>query len=104
MTRLHRELEDDWRAWDDLPQLRAPGHQARHRAGVGEAAVKGALAGIIGGVAMMMAMKMEQKALLPEGQTMEPPPKKLVETLAGKADVDLDHKHAKMAGMSVALH
>ena len=42
-------------------------NQPRHSrpAGLGESALKGALAGMIGGAAMMMAMKLEQKALLP---------------------------------------
>ena len=100
MTRRYRELDDEW---DDLPSLGEPGHQARHHAGVSETALKGALAGMIGGAAMMMTMKMEQKALLPEGQTMEPPPKKLVETLAEKADVELEDRQAQMAGMGVHM-
>ena len=103
MTRHYRELEDDWREWDDLPPQTTPSHRPRRHSGIGETALKGALAGIIGGAAMMMAMKMEQKALLPEGQTMEPPPKKLVETLAEKADVELEDNEAKMAGMGVHM-
>lgn len=103
MARLQAALDDDWRTWGDLPPLGGPGHQARRRVGVGEAALKGAVAGMVGGAAMMMAMKVEQKALLPEGRTMEPPPKKLVETLAGKADVGLEDGQARMAGMGVHM-
>lgn len=103
MTRHYRELEDDWHHWGDLPPRTASGHRTERRAAVGETALKGALAGMIGGAAMMMAMKMEQKALLPEGQTMEPPPKKLVETLAEKADIELEDKQALMAGMGVHM-
>lgn len=100
MKRRSRELDDEWREWEDLPSLGAPGPQGP---GLGDAAVKGALAGLIGGAAMMMAMKMEQKAVLPEGQTMEPPPKKLMETLAEKAGVGLDDKQAMAAGMGVHM-
>ncbi|HEV2148937.1 MAG TPA: DUF1440 domain-containing protein [Longimicrobiaceae bacterium] len=103
MARAHRGIEDDWREWDDVPLLRASAPRTGRRAGIGEAAAKGALAGMIGGAAMMMAMKVEQKAFLPEGQTMEPPPRKLVETLAEKADVELDDQQAKMAGMGVHM-
>lgn len=101
--RLQRELEDHWHGWDDLPLLGGSGPRTRHRTTVGEAALKGAIAGMIGGVAMMMAMKVEKKALLPEGKTMDPPPKKAVETLAEEADVDLEDRQAMMAGMGVHM-
>ncbi len=69
----------------------------------GEAALKGALAGMIGGAVMMMAMKAEQKLLLPKGQQMEPPPKKLVETLAEKQGIELSDTQAMAAGMGVHM-
>lgn len=72
-------------------------------ASAGEAALKGALAGMIGGAAMMMAMKAEQKLLLPKGQQMEPPPKKLVETLAEKQGMELSDTQAMAAGMGVHM-
>lgn len=69
----------------------------------GEAALKGALAGMIGGAAMMMAMKAEEKLLLPKGQQVEPPPKKLVETLAEKQGMELSDTQAMAAGMGVHM-
>ncbi|CAN5484517.1 hypothetical protein BH24GEM3_BH24GEM3_24110 [soil metagenome] len=72
-------------------------------AGLGEAALKGAVAGVLGGAAMMMAMKLGQQALLPEGEQMEPPPKKLVETLAERQGVELSDTQAMAAGMGVHL-
>jgi hypothetical protein len=103
MERRYRGIEDDWPEWDDVSPPTQSSHGTRRRTGVGQVAMKGALAGMIGGAAMMVAMKMEQKALLPEGQTMEPPPKKLVETLAEKADVEIEDKQAKAAGMGVHM-
>jgi len=92
-----------WRSLDNGDIDKRSGGSARHQSELGEAAVKGALAGMIGGVAMMMAMKMEQKALLPEGQTTDPPPKKLVEALAERVDVELEDRQAMLAGMSVHM-
>ena len=74
-----------------------------HQVSAGEAALKGALAGLIGGAVMMMAMKAEQKVLLPEGQQMEPPPKKLVETLAENQGIKLSNTQSMAAGMSVHM-
>ena len=71
--------------------------------GLGEAALKGAVAGVLGGAAMMMAMKLGQQALLPEGEQMEPPPKKLVETLAERQGVELSDNQAMAAGMGVHM-
>jgi hypothetical protein len=70
---------------------------------VADAAVRGALAGAIGGAVMMMAMKMEQKALLPKGERMEPPLKKLVETVADNQGAGLSDRQAMAAGMGVHL-
>lgn len=77
--------------------------RARRRAGVGESALKGAVAGMIGGAAMMMAMKIEQKALLSEEERTDPPPKRLVETLAARQGTSLTNTQAKAAGMGVHM-
>ncbi len=74
-----------------------------HQVSAREAALKGALAGLIGGAVMMMAMKAEQKVLLPEGQQMEPPPKKLVETLAENQGIELSDTQSMAAGMGVHM-
>lgn len=75
----------------------------RTRMGTGEAALKGAVAGMIGGAAMMMAMKMEQKALLPEHARTDPPPKKAVETVAEEHGIGLSDRQAMAAGMGVHM-
>lgn len=54
-------------------------------------------------MAMMMAMKMEQKAMLPEEKRMDPPPKKLVEAIAARRDVELSDPQTMAAGMGVHL-
>lgn len=77
--------------------------QRHPRLSLADAAVRGALAGAIGGAAMMVAMKMEQKALLPEGERMEPPPKQLVETVAERQGVGLSDKQVMAAGMGVHM-
>jgi hypothetical protein len=100
MAMTNWDGEDEW---DDLRPRRSSVRRTRRRPGTGEAALKGALAGLIGGAAMMMAMKIEQKVLLPEGQSMEPPPKALVETLAEKAGIDLEDRQATIAGMGVHM-
>ncbi len=78
-------------------------HERKRRDSLGEAALKGALAGMVGGGAMMMAMKLGQQALLPEGEQMEPPPKKLVETVAERQGVGLSDTQAMAAGMGVHM-
>lgn len=85
--------------WDDGPAR----HRGARNPGIAESAVKGAAAGLIGGMAMMMAMKMEQKALLPEQERMDPPPKRLAETVAEMQGVQISETHAMAAGMSVHM-
>lgn len=43
---------------------------------------------------MMMAMKIEQKALLPEEERTDPPPKRFVETLAARQGRGLTPRRA----------
>jgi hypothetical protein len=76
---------------------------ARRRDGIAEAAAKGALAGVAGGMVMMMAIKMEQQALLPEGAQAESPPKKVVETMAERAGVELPEPQATAVAMGAHL-
>jgi uncharacterized membrane protein YagU involved in acid resistance len=70
---------------------------------VAEAMLKGALAGLTGGAAMMMAMKAQNRALLPEEERLAPPPKQLVETVAERQGVSLSDRQATAAGMGVHM-
>ena len=91
-----RSRVDDWDDWSERPFPQAQDSRAR-------AALEGALAGLIGGAAMMAAMKGGAKVLLPEGETMEPPPKKLVETLAQNRGAQISDAQATAAGMGVHM-
>lgn len=73
------------------------------RAALGSAALKGALAGMAGAMVMKAVMEMEQRALLPEGQRMEPPPKKLVAEVAESRGVELTPGQEQAAAMGVHL-
>lgn len=88
--------EEEWE--DALP----PRRRGR-RPGLGESAAKGAIAGLIGGAAMMLAMKAEQKLLLSELQQSDPPPKRFVEAVAGGQGVSLSERQAMAAGMGVHM-
>lgn len=85
-------------AWDDLRTGRR-----RRRTGIADSAVKGAIAGLVGGMAMMMAMKREQRALLPEEERTDPPPKKLVKAVAQKQAVEIGETQAMTAGMGMHM-
>lgn len=67
------------------------------------AALKGAIAGVLGGMAMKATMEMEQRALLPEGQRMEPPPKKIVQQLEERQGAELSPEQEQMAAMGVHM-
>ena len=73
------------------------------RDGLAGAALKGALAGMIGGMAMAAVTKMEQKALLAQGEEHTLPPEKLVDTLAGREGVSLSGSESMALGMGVHL-
>lgn len=62
---------------------------ARNKMDVGEAAVKGALAGVIGGLVMKAVWEMEQKALLSTGDELGSPTKMAVEAVAEKQGMQL---------------
>jgi hypothetical protein len=67
------------------------------------AALKGAVAGMLGGMAMKAVMEMEQKALLPEGQRMTPPPKKIVQKVEKQQELELSPQQEQMAAMGVHM-
>lgn len=75
----------------------------RRSSGVPKSALKGAAAGLVGGMAMMMAMKLEQRALLPEEQRTDPPPKRLVEALAREQAVPVTATQARAVGRGVHM-
>lgn len=79
---------------------------ARHRHGkkngrmdLGEAALKGAIAATIGGMAMKLAWEAEQK-LLPREERLGSPTKKAVEAIAEKREVQISDAQAS-AGAAV---
>ncbi|HET7321216.1 MAG TPA: hypothetical protein VFI96_01895 [Longimicrobiaceae bacterium] len=74
-----------------------------HDRSLATAALKGAAAGVLGGMAMMAAMMMEEKALLPEGSNAKPPPMKVVAKGADVAGVQLSDSELKAAGMTAHL-
>lgn len=59
------------------------------RMDVGEAALKGAVAGLIGGVVLKLLWQAEQTALLPEDRRVTSPTTRMVEQLAEKHGVQL---------------
>lgn len=77
--------------------------KVRKRLDVGEAALKGALAGLVGALAITAVTKAETKALLPEGEDPKPPPQKFVETVAEEQGVELSEAQSKAAGTAVHL-
>jgi hypothetical protein len=97
---MKRSSSDPLDAWLDERTRSGP---PRSGSGLPEAALRGAASGMLGGAVMMMAMKAGARALLPEGEDREPPPKALVETLAEKAGIDLEDRQATMAGMGVHM-
>lgn len=92
---MRSRLED----WDDRGGRARP----RRQGSLSGAALEGAVAGLLGGAVMMLAMKGGAKALLPEGETMEPPPKKLVETLAEEQGIQISDTQAMAAGIGVHM-
>jgi hypothetical protein len=97
---MKRSSRDPVDAWLDERTRSGPFPRG---SGLPEAALRGAAAGVLGGAVMMMTMKAGARALLPEGEDREPPPKKLVETLARSSGVELSDVQATAAGMGVHL-
>lgn len=73
------------------------------RKGIGEAALLGALAGVAGGVALMLAEKAEQKLLLPEGASTPGMGQKLVQQIARDRGAHLSGMKAQAAGAGVQI-
>lgn len=77
--------------------------RTRHGDGIAGAALTGALAGMLGGMAMKAVMEMEQRALLPGGERMEPPPRAVVEKIEAARGMDLSPEEERTAAMAVHL-
>lgn len=73
------------------------------RTGIGEAALKGALAGIVGGVALMLMEKVEQKVLLPQGAATPGMGQKAVQQIARDRGAQLSRVEAQAAGAGLQL-
>lgn len=73
------------------------------RTGVGAAALKGALAGIAGGVALLLVEKGEQVALLPQGAAAPGMGEKAVTQVARDRGVELSKGEALAAGAGAQL-
>ena len=69
----------------------------RSQMDIGEAALKGALASLIGGVVMKALWQAEQTALLPEGQRVTSPTTTLVQNVAAEQNVQLSETQTKAA-------
>lgn len=73
------------------------------RNGLADAAVKGALAGMVGGMVMRAVLEAEQRALLPEEQRMEPPPKKIVQKVEEAQGMELSPGQERAAAVGVHM-
>jgi hypothetical protein len=67
------------------------------------AVLKGAIAGMLGGMAMKAVMEMEQRALLPEGQRTTPPPEKAVQKVEKQQGAELSPQQEQMAAIGVHM-
>lgn len=75
----------------------------RVRSDLARAALRGAAAGVLGGLAMRAMMEVEERALLPEAQRTTPPPEKVVEKAERKAGTELSPGQERVAAMGVHL-
>ena len=73
------------------------------RPSLGDAMLKGAVAGAIGAVAMMAAWKLEKETILPPDNLEEPPSEKIVDNLADRAGVHLSDAESLTAGVGLNL-
>jgi hypothetical protein len=71
------------------------------RNSLGKAALKGAIAGMVGGAVMKMVWEAEQKALLPKGESIGSPTQKAVETMAEEKGVELSEAQTTAAALTV---
>lgn len=68
---------------------------------VGEAALKGAVAGLIGGVVMKLLWQAEQTALVPEDRRVSSPTTRMVEQLAERRELQISGTQARAAAATV---
>lgn len=73
------------------------------RKGIAEAALAGALAGIAGGIALMLVEKAEQKVLLPEGSATPAMGQKAVQQIARLRGAHLSPVQAQAAGAGMQI-
>lgn len=73
------------------------------QAGLVDAAVRGAVAGVIGAMAMRLVLEVEQRALLPEGQRETPPPRKVVQEVEAAQGVELSPLQEQAAATAVHM-
>jgi hypothetical protein len=70
---------------------------------VGEAALKGALAGVAGGAAMMLVRPFQAKGLLPASERTEPEWQKVVRSEARRRRIHLTKMQSALLGSAVHL-
>jgi hypothetical protein len=70
---------------------------------LGEAALKGALASLVGGVVMKAVWDAEQKALLPDSKQVRSPTTDAVEKVAEQRGVQLSEGQTRAAAVFEAL-
>src|SRR5438105_6669815 len=73
------------------------------RASVGDAAVKGALAGLLGGAALLLVEKLEQQLLLPRVSDTPTMGEQAVQAVAESRDAKLSNNQAQIAGAAAQL-
>lgn len=73
------------------------------RLSLGQAALRGAVAGALGAVAMTAATQLESKALLPKGEKEKPIPEQVVEAVAAGGGLDLSDTQTKAAAAGAHL-
>lgn len=74
---------------------------ARDHMDFGEAALKGAVAGVIGGMVMKAVWEMEQKALLATGEELGSPTKMAVEAVAENRGMQLSDAQVSVGAAAV---
>ena len=73
------------------------------RTGIGRAALAGAVAGLAGGLALLLVEKAEQQVLLPQGAATPGMGQKAVQELARERGVHLSRREAQTAGAAAQL-
>lgn len=73
------------------------------RMGIGRAALAGAMAGIAGGLALLLVEKAEQEVLLPQGAATPAMGQQAVQELARERGMHLSRREAQAAGAAAQL-